>query len=121
MANKICWHEIGVSNMDNAKAFYGELFDWDIKEDEQMSGYHMAYVEEKPELGIFKVDEEQGMKPYCSYYISVDDLAASVEKAKELGATIIVPPTELPMDMGSFAMFMDPDQNVLGIWQEKEK
>jgi predicted enzyme related to lactoylglutathione lyase len=34
-----------------------------------------------------------------------------------LGATLVVPPTPIP-GMGGFALFTDPDGNVMGIFRE---
>ena len=49
-------------------------------------------------------------------YAKVDDLQAYLDKAEKLGGTTVVPPTELPGDYGSFAVFSDPDGNNFGLW-----
>ena len=41
--------------------------------------------------------------------------AAYLAKAETLGATTIVPPTELPQFGLTFAMFADPEGHVIGL------
>ena len=50
---------------------------------------------------------KQGAPPNWSGYIAVDDVDATVEKAKGLGATIHMPPTDIP-EVGRFAVVGDP-------------
>jgi predicted enzyme related to lactoylglutathione lyase len=50
-------------------------------------------------------------------YIGVDDINAAMSKAQQLGATVVMPPTELP-DFGvTFALFADPAGHVVGLTQ----
>ena len=49
-------------------------------------------------------------------YMRVDDLQAYLDKAERLGGKTLVPPTPLPGDFGSFAMFADPDGQAVGLW-----
>jgi predicted enzyme related to lactoylglutathione lyase len=49
-------------------------------------------------------------------YVKVDDLQATLDKATQMGAKTIVPPTPIPT-VGAFAMFMGPDGNLIGIFK----
>jgi predicted enzyme related to lactoylglutathione lyase len=49
-------------------------------------------------------------------YFGSADLDADVEKAKELGATVVVPPTAIP-NMGRFSVIMDPQGGSFAIFQ----
>jgi predicted enzyme related to lactoylglutathione lyase/uncharacterized protein YndB with AHSA1/START domain len=51
-------------------------------------------------------------------YILVDDVAASTEKAKSLGATVARDMTEVP-NMGWFSVIVDPTGAAFGLWQPK--
>jgi predicted enzyme related to lactoylglutathione lyase len=44
---------------------------------------------------------------YWLPYFAVDDAEASVGKARSLGATVIVPPMDIP-NVGRFAVLQDP-------------
>nr|MBA2540470.1 VOC family protein [Deltaproteobacteria bacterium] len=47
-------------------------------------------------------------------YVAVANTDATAEKAKKLGATIVVPPTDIP-NVGRFAVLVDPQGSALGI------
>jgi hypothetical protein len=49
-------------------------------------------------------------------YIAAQDADATVARAKELGATILSEPMDVPK-MGRFAIIRDPTGAVFGIWQ----
>jgi uncharacterized protein len=48
-------------------------------------------------------------------YVTVENLETSVDRAKELGATVHKEITTIPM--GRFAILADPQGAVLGLWQ----
>ena len=52
-------------------------------------------------------------------YVQVDDLQASLEKAESHGGQTLVPPRPIPSGMGSFALFLDPNGNCIGLYQPK--
>jgi predicted enzyme related to lactoylglutathione lyase len=56
----------------------------------------------------------EGMPPYVTFYVAVDDLGATLARVGDLGGTPLVPPTPIP-GIGWFAMFQDPDGNVIGL------
>jgi predicted enzyme related to lactoylglutathione lyase len=51
-------------------------------------------------------------------YVLVSDVAASTEKAKSLGATVLADVTEIP-DMGWFSMILDPTGAAFALWKPK--
>lgn len=51
-------------------------------------------------------------------YVLVDDIAASTEKAKLLGAKVLADVTEIP-GMGSFSTLVDPTGAAFALWQPK--
>jgi predicted enzyme related to lactoylglutathione lyase len=57
-------------------------------------------------------DTDSGVK----FYVRVDDLAATLDRAVELGGTRVAEPTDLPEGYGSYAIFADPDGNPVGLW-----
>ena len=114
MGNPVVHFEICAKDLAKAREFYGKLFDWELKHEEEMN-YTLVEVGEGSIGGGIMQAEEGKFPPYVTFYIQVDDLEASVRKAEELGARIIVPPTPIP-NMGRFAMFNDPDGNMIGLW-----
>ena len=46
----------------------------------------------------------------------VDDLAAYLDRAEQLGGKRLSEPVDLPDGYGRIAMFTDPDGNPVGLW-----
>ena len=59
----------------------------------------------------------RGDQPSVSLYVQVRDLAASLERAAELGATIVIEPFDLP-NGPTIAAITDPEGNPLGLVQQ---
>ena len=116
MANQVSWFE--VSGKDGAKLqrFYGELFDWKIDADNPM-GYGMVEAGEGGIGGGIGKSENGGGK--VTFYVSVDDPQAYLDKAERLGGRTIVPVTEIP-DMVTFAQLADPEGNVVGVVKSRD-
>ena len=47
-------------------------------------------------------------------YVEVDDPDAYLRKAEQMGGKTVMPTTEIP-NMVTFAMFSDPDGNIVGL------
>jgi predicted enzyme related to lactoylglutathione lyase len=52
-------------------------------------------------------------------YMLVDDIAASTEKARSLGGTVMKDVTEVP-GMGWLSIITDPAGAIFGLWKPKE-
>lgn len=62
---------------------------------------------------------ELGHEPfhYTIFYVMVDDLQATLDKATSLGGKMLVPPIDIPT--GSLAWMADPDGNTVGLFKPK--
>ncbi len=109
-AGALTWNELNTRDLAAAKTFYPEVFGWE-PHDADMG--EMTYTEWK--LGDNTV---AGMMPmpdmvpaevpaHWLVYFGVDDTDAAVSEATALGATTVVPPTDIPP--GRFAVLADPD------------
>ncbi len=116
--NTVCHIEIPADDLKSLQRFYSELFGWTLQKVPGDMDYYVT--EHKPSgLGIGMMQRqapEHGIVPY----VLVDDVAQSLEQAVALGAAVIVPRTAVP-SMGWFAVFMDPQKNAMGIWQNDDK
>jgi predicted enzyme related to lactoylglutathione lyase len=106
-----CWNEIQSRDIDGSKTFYTTVFGWEAVTHEA-AGPMGAYTE-------FRLDGQavaggMAMPPmvppevptYWLVYFAVDDCEASVETARSLGATVLVPPMDV--NVGRFAVLQDP-------------
>ena len=112
--------EIPVDDIQRARKFYSELFGWEIK-DSGMPGteyFSVMTTGENPVHGgmMKRQQPQQQISPYIDIP-SVDDYEA---KIKELGGTILMAKSPVP-GMGYFAMCMDTEGNVFGIWEENKE
>ena len=118
MANPFVHVELNTTDPAKAKSFYGKLFDWQL-EDIPMGDmtYTMIKVGDGTGGGMMKHPMPGAASTWLAYVL-VDDIKASTEKAKSLGATIIKDVMEV-QGAGWLSIFMDPTGAVLGLWKPK--
>ena len=118
MPNAFVHVELNTTDLDKAKAFYGKLFKWTL-EDVPMPGmdYTMIKVGEGTGGGMMKHPVPGAPSAWLAY-VEVDDIAASTEKARSLGATIMRDVTEVP-GAGWLSILIDPTGAALGLWKPK--
>lgn len=115
--NSVAWFEIGSADPDVAQRFYGELFGWTFQRDDSddTMDYRMVTAPgaERPSGGLMNTG---GKFPnYATFYVVVEDVAATVAKAERLGAKALLPPTTTPNGL-VFAQLHDPSGNQIGIF-----
>ena len=118
--NQICWPELATPDPTGAAAFYTGLFGWKTKPE---TGFETAqYVEwtngDKSMGGLMPMrgDQWKGIPPHWMIYITVADCDERAAKAKRLGASICVPPTDIP-NVGRFAVVADAQGAVFSLIQ----
>jgi hypothetical protein len=118
MTNTFVHSELNTTDVDKAKGFYGQLFDWKL-EDLPTDGetYTMIKIGEGTGGGIMK-NPMPGAPSFWLTYVLVDNIHAATQKAASLGATIVRDVTEV-MDMGWLSIIADPTGAALGMWQPK--
>lgn len=111
--------EIRAKDMENLESFYTKCFQWEfIKEEYDGKAYWRMRTGTKEEPGIGggmlkKENSQQGVLNM----INVPDLDKAIESIKENGGKITMNKQEVP-DMGSWAMFKDPEGNEFSIMQK---
>ena len=117
MANPVVHWEIGGPNVEQLHDFYGSLFDWNVQVMEQMGNYGLVNAEEGG-IGGGISQTAEGLAPnFVTIYVQVDDLQSYLNKAEGLGGKTIMPPLKISDEIGSAAMFSDPQGNVIGLFQ----
>jgi uncharacterized protein len=105
----LTWNELITPDVDAVKSFYAGLFGWKA-ETVDMGGegppYTMWTLGEGGVGGAMPPPME-GMPAFWGVYFSVADCDATVAKAKELGASVLAEPMDIP-DTGRMAALMDP-------------
>lgn len=105
------WHEVYVPDAQKAIDFYTEAFGMGTQSMDMGGGftYNMLTVDGKGVAGVMSTNnpDMQGVPPQWATYMSVDDVDARLAKAQSLGATVVVPPMDVP-NVGRMAMIADP-------------
>lgn len=104
--------EFSANDPVTAAKFYQELFGWNIL---QMPGMDYWGFEGSPGGGFPKADGQNTLAGSTVVSVSTDDIEASLAKAASLGASTLVPKTEIP-SVGWFAVFVDPTGNRVGLY-----
>ena len=114
MANPFVHVELMTTDVNKAKAFYGELFDWQLEDIPDMD-YTLIKVGEGTGGGMMKTVQPDSPSCWLAYVL-VDDANVSTDKARNLGATICKEVTEIP-GIGWFSVITDPTGATLALWQ----
>ncbi len=110
------WNELATSDVKGSVAFYSALFGWEVEEIPGMDDYWMFTVGDNQVAGLLDKTAHCDGPPLWFAYVNVVDVAASLVKAVELGATEMKGVTEVP-GMGSFALLVDPQGANIALWQ----
>ena len=110
------WNELATTDTEKSSEFYTKLFDWKTEVYEMPSGPYTTFInQDRMNAGMMKMTEEWGdAPPHWLVYFAVADCERSTEKAKELGAEILVPPMEAG-EVGRFSVIQDPQGAVFSI------
>lgn len=120
MANPFVHVELQTQDPERATEFYRNLLDWQLEGVPMGDAtYTMIGVGEGTGGGIMK-NPVAGAPSSWLAYVLVDDVAATTEKAKSLGATVAQEVTEVP-GYGWFSIIADPTGAALGLWQPRAR
>lgn len=107
------WFEITGKDGPALQHFYSKLFDWTINDAGDGSGYGLIEAGAKGIAG--GIGTAQGGGGGVTFYVEVDDPAAYLQKAENLGGQTLVPPTEIASYGLTFAFFADPEGHIIGL------
>jgi len=115
MGQPVVHFEIGCRDNTKTRDFYARLFDWQIT-----AAGPASMIQTEGGKGIDGHITSLGHEPhnYVTFYVEVEDLQSSLDKAATLGGKTVVPPVNIPT--GKFAWFSDPDGNIIGLLQPKK-
>lgn len=104
-----CWNELYTTDPKRAADFYQSLFGWSGEKVQLPVGEYTMFEKGGAQAaGMLQISKEWGpMPPHWLVYFAVDDSDRTVEKAKGMGANVMVPPTDIP-NIGRFSILSDP-------------
>ena len=120
MANPFAYCELHTCDPEAAKTFYRKLLGWNLKDMQTPGG---AYTEIQTGEGLpggLMGDGPMSLSHWLTY-IRVGSLDATLRRAGELGARLLMGRTEIP-EVGWFALLADPTGARFGLFEAvKEK
>ena len=90
------------------------VFEWRIRDGGDGSGNGVVAAGAKGIAGGIGA-AQAGDGGHLSFYVEVDDPAAYLGKAEQLGGRTVVPPTDIPQFGPTLAFFTDPEGHLIGL------
>ncbi len=119
MANPFVHIELNTTDLEQAKKFYGQLFDWKLEDTPMPDGttYTLIGVGQGTGGGMMK-HPMPGAPSMWLPYVGVDDVRASTDKAVALGGTLILDVQEIT-NVGWFSVILDPTGAAVALFKPK--
>jgi hypothetical protein len=115
---RFVWYELTTTDMKSAKAFYASVVGWGARGASMPgSAYSLFTIGDSPVTGLMNMPEEArrtGVTPRWTGYLGVDDVDAAVERIKQLGGAVYVPPMDVP-NISRFSVVADPQMATLAL------
>jgi len=112
--SRFVWHDLNTKDVEGAKRFYGELFNWTFPKSD--GPYAHIQAGEQMIGGIRQMDAKEHGPTSWLGYVAVDDVAASVEQITKNGGKVYMPTTTME-NVGTFAVVADPTGAVFAPWK----
>ena len=115
------WVDLGTTDVEAAKKFYGALFGWTSEDQPTDMGmpYTMFSKNGKAVAGGSPLPPdmaEQGAPPMWNSYINVDSVDETISKVEDAGGSVVMPAMDV-MTAGRMAFIADPTGAAIGLWQ----
>ncbi|HSL59772.1 MAG TPA: VOC family protein [Acidimicrobiales bacterium] len=118
----LTWNELTTPEPPAVAGFYADVLGWTSETAPMPSGeytvFHVAGANEDGIAGAMAPPVPE-MPTYWGIYFHVDDAAATVAAARDLGAQILMEPMTMP-EVGTFATIADPQGAVFGVMTPPE-
>jgi uncharacterized protein len=112
------WDELATTDVEDAKRFYGEVVGWEARDmDMGPNGTYTIFSSGGTDRAgcMARPAGAEGMPPSWTTYLGTDDVDATAEKAKSLGASFMLEPVDVET-VGRLAIFADPTGAVVGLY-----
>ncbi len=111
MAYPVVHFEVTGTDLPKLRSFYADLFEWKLQDFPDMNYVIAEKVGEGIGGGI-GVDSTGG-GGMVTFYVAADDMQGTLDRAVQLGGSVVMPVTEFPMV--TIGLFADPEGHVIGI------
>jgi len=115
----LCWADLSTPDRERAGQFYSDLFGWQLMKEDENSAHNYWHIKNGEEFigGIPpSSDHKPGAPAHWLAYFTVSDCDATAAAAKNLGATLYMPPTDFE-DVGRISVMADPQGAAFAIFK----
>ena len=117
------WIELGTTDQNAAKEFYGKLFGWTFEDQRDgprhgLHDFHAEGAERRGRPTPSTRDRCPGVPPHWMLYAATADADATARRVGELGGKVMAAPFDV-MDFGRMAVLTDPTGAALSVWQAR--
>jgi predicted enzyme related to lactoylglutathione lyase len=118
-----CWIELGTTDQNAAKKFYGSLLGWTANDSPMVPGelYTMFALDGRSAGACYTLRPDMlahGVPPHWMLYVSVTSADETAAKIVTNGGKVVAGPFDV-MEFGRMAVFQDPTGAHVAIWQPK--
>ncbi|MCA6074786.1 VOC family protein [Fulvivirga sedimenti] len=106
------WHELGTSNVDASREFYGQLFNWEFESIPTTDGNYTLIRQGNKYLG--GMIETKSQQNLWIGAISVEDTEKALDFLSSMGASTVIGTTRIT-GRGSMALLKDPQGAAVSI------
>ena len=112
MPHPVIHTEIRSEDPDATRKFFADLFGWSVASEGEFPGY--TFIDTGAEDGpATAISPRQGADDEVLFFVAVEDVAATLRKAEQLGGTITQPAQEVPGV--TFGVFADAQGHKVGV------
>ncbi|MBV2153004.1 VOC family protein [Kitasatospora sp. SUK 42] len=112
-----CWANATVTDLEGAKAFYGDVLGWTFGESSSEYGtYTRAFSDGKAVAALVPPTPGRQANPAWCLYLASPDAAATAERIRGNGGEVVTGPTQVG-DFGTMVLAKDPGGVEFGVWQ----
>jgi uncharacterized protein len=115
MPHPIVHAEIRSSDADATRAFFGQLFGWTYPQEGAFPGYTFVDTGD-PNALYTAISPLQGDGDLVTFFVGVEDIAASMAHAVELGGRVVQDAVKVPGV--TFGLIADPQGHIVGLAQQ---
>ncbi len=110
----LVWNELSSPDLQASKAFYSDLFGWEVAPFEGSPTPYLAIKNAGANNGGMRELAPPGMPPHWLVYFGVEDIDAALTKVEELGGTKIDGPIDI--QMAKIGIVQDPQGAFLALY-----
>jgi predicted enzyme related to lactoylglutathione lyase len=112
MSSPLIHFEVAGKDAGKLQSFYSDQFGWQVDANNPLN-YGIVNLSGDVGGGIGPAPE--GQPGHAMFYVGVDDVEASLQKAESLGGSRVFGPMDVP-EGPTIAHFADPEGNVVGLF-----